>query len=405
MRLKRNVYSLAASARAMALLMLLPTVCQAGGFALNEFSARGNAMGGAVLALPADASTVIYNPAGMTQLPGTKTMVGVTAIAPTADVHAGSGSKTTLQTNVYTPPHAFLTHQLSDTIWLGVGTYTRFGLGTQFGYEWAGATKTYKAELASYSFAANLAFKLTDKLSFAVGPEIIYSSADLRKRPTSTTDMRMIVDGVGIGAQAALHYVFNDQWSAGFVYHATQKQSDSGHVHYTEVIAPPLVLRNQALTIRMDLPASYSLGLAYKPNADWKIEADAVFTQWEDYKKLRYDFENQADVTSLKNWRNTWRFQLGAEYMATDWLALRGGFVWDQDPIRRGYEDYMLPTNDRKIYSLGFGIIDDKLTYDFSLMYLINNDRSMNYNPNLAGATKITNSKAYMAGFSVGYTF
>jgi long-chain fatty acid transport protein len=65
----------------------------------------------------------------------------------------------------------------------------------------------------------------------------------------------------------------------------------------------------------------------------------------------------------------------------------------------------MLPTNDRKIYSLGFGIIDDKLTYDFSLMYLINNARSMDSNPNLAGATKITNSKAYMAGFSIGYTF
>lgn len=401
MRLKRNISHLAASARALALLMLLPTVCHAGGFALNEFSARGNAMGGAVIALPEDASTVIYNPAGMTQLPGTRAMAGFTAIAPTADVRAGSGSKTTLQTNIYTPPHAFLTHQLNDRTWVGVGVYTRFGLGTQYGYEWVGATKTYKAELASYSLAPNIAFKLTDKLSFAIGPEIIYSSADLRKRPTSTTDMRMTVDGVGIGAQAALHYAFNDQWSAGFVYHSTQKQSDSGHVHYTETA----FLQNQALTIRMDLPASYSLGVAYKPNKDWKIETDVVFTQWEDYKKLRYDFEYQADVTSIKNWKNVWRFQLGAEYMATDWLALRGGFVWDQDPIRRGYEDYMLPTNDRKIYSLGFGIIDDKLTYDFSLMYLINNDRSMDSNPNLMGATQITKSRAYMAGFSMGYTF
>lgn len=399
MRLKRNLGHLSASLRALALLMLLPTVCHAGGFALYEMGARANAMGGATIALADDASAVAYNPAGITQLPGTSVMFGATAIAPTADVRTGTGAKTTTQTNIYTPPHAYLVQQLSDTAWLGVGVYTRFGLGTQYGYDWAGATKTYRAELASYSLAPNLALKLTDKLSFAFGPEIIYSSADLRKRPTSTTDMRMYVDGVGVGAQAALHYNFNEEWSAGFVYHSTSKQTDSGHVHYTGIG------RDQALTIKMTLPASYNLGIAYKPNKDWKIEADAIFTQWQDYKKLVYDFEYQADSTSWKSWRNVWRFQLGGEYMATDWLALRAGFVWDQDPIRRGYEDYMLPSNDRKIYSTGFGIIDGNYTYDFSLMYLVNNDRSMDANNNMVGATQITNSRAYMAGFSFGYKF
>lgn len=404
MRLKRKFDHLAASLRAVGLLMLLPTVCHAGGFALNELSARANAMGGATIALADDASAAVYNPAGITQQPGTSVMFGVSAIAPTADLRTGPANETTtLQTNVYTPPHAYLVHQMNDKVWLSAAVYTRFGLGTQYAYEWAGTTKTYRAELASYSFAPNIAVKVTDSLSFAFGPEIIYSSADLRKRPTSTSDMTMLVDGVGFGAQASLHYKFNDEWSAGFVYHSTQKQSDSGHVRYTNASA--LGLRDQALTIKMNLPASYSLGVAYKPNKDWKFEADAVFTQWQDYKKLVYDFEDQADSTSWKHWRNVWRFQFGGEYMATDWLALRAGFVWDQDPIRRGFEDYMLPTNDRKIYSAGFGIIDDNITYDFSLMYLINNDRSMDMNGNLVGATQVTNSRAYMAGFSIGYKF
>ncbi len=401
MLLKRNLCHLAASMRALALLMLLPTVCHAGGFALYEMSARANAMGGATIALADDASAVVYNPAGITQLPGTSLMAGMTAIAPTADVKTGTGAETTLQTNIYTPPHAYLVQQLNDKMWFGVGMYTRFGLGTQYGDDWAGATKIYRAELASYSLAPNIAFKVTDDLSIAFGPEFIYSSADLRKRFTSTATMRMNVDGVGVGAQAAIHYKINDEWSTGFVYHSTQKQSDTGHVHYTNTPGA----HNQAMTINMTLPASYNLGLAYKPNKDWKIEADAIFTQWQDYDKLEYDFEDQADVISEKSWRNVWRFQLGAEYMATDWLALRAGFVWDQDPIRRGYEDYMLPTNDRKIYSTGFGIIDGNYTYDFSVMYLVNNDRSIDANNNIVGATRITNSRAYMAGFSIGYKF
>jgi len=405
MRLKQGICHIEASLRALALLMLLPTVCHAGGFALNEYGARANAMGGAMIALADDASAVAYNPAGITQLLGTNIMVGATAIAPVADVRAGSGAKTTTQANIYTPPHAYLVQQLNDRVWLGLGMFTRFGVGTQYSTTWAGAANIYRAELTTYSFAPNIAIKLTDDLSFAFGPEAIYSEADLRKRAVASlpSDMRILVDGVGFGFQAALHYKLNDQWSAGFNYHSTQHHTDSGHVKYGGLTANQA--HNQALSMEMDLPASYNFGIAYKPNEKWKLEADAVFTQWQDYKTLVYNFEDSNDAVSWKSWRNVWRFQLGGEYMATNWLALRAGFVWDQDPIRKGYEDYMLPTNDRKIYSTGFGIIDDNVTYDFSLMYLVNNDRSIDKNSGIVGATEITKSRAYMAGFSIGYKF
>jgi len=400
MRSNRSVGHVIASLRAFALLMLLPTVCHAGGFALNEYSARANGMGGAMIAIADDASAVAYNPAGITQILGDSMMFGMTAISPTADVQTGSGAKTTTQANIYTPPHAYVVHQINDTAWLGVGVYTRFGVGTQYSVDWAGANKLYRSELSSYSFAPNIALKLTDKLSVAVGPEILYSSADLRQKTTfPNSDVRMFVDGVSFGGQAALHYIFNDEWSAGFVYHTSQRASDKGGVHYTGVS------HNQNLTITLDLPASYNLGVAYKPNADWKIEADAIFTQWQDYKDMRYSFEDNGTTIKPKYWRNVWRFQLGTEYMATKWLALRAGLVWDQDPIRKGYEDYMLPTNDRKIVSTGFGIIDGKYTYDFSLACVINNDRSINANSNILGATHVTQSRAYMAGFSLGYKF
>ena len=38
-------------------------------------------------------------------------------------------------------------------------------------------------------------------------------------------------------------------------------------------------------------------------------------------------------------------------------------------------------------------------------MYLVNNDRTMYDNGNMVGDTQITNSRAYMAGFSIGYKF
>ncbi|OGR35708.1 MAG: hypothetical protein A2051_09520 [Desulfovibrionales bacterium GWA2_65_9] len=390
-------------------LLCLPGVALAGGFALYEYGARANAMGGATIALADDASAVAYNPAGITQMPGTRIMLGATAIAPTADVRAGADSKTTTQANIYTPPHAYLVHQAGERAWLGIGIFSRFGVGTQYGYEWAGRTKVYRSELQTFSLAPNLALKLTDSLSIAFGPELMYSSADLRTRPTSTTDQMINVDGFGFGGQFAVHYKFDDQWSAGFTYHTSQKHTDKGKVKFTE----NALMQDGNIAMSLTLPASYSLGIAYKPNSKWKVEADAIYTQWQDYEKLVYSYEKTiaagtppGDVVRDKNWRNVWRFQLGGEYQALDWLALRAGFVWDQDPVRRGYEDYMLPTSDRKIYSTGFGITQGAFTYDVSLMYLVNNHNTWDANTiNLVGATEISKSRAYMAGFSLGYKF
>lgn len=69
-------------------LVTVPPQAEAAGFGLYEWSNRGNAMGGAIVATQnPDASTVAYNPAAMTRLEGMQTMVGTTMIAPSADVN------------------------------------------------------------------------------------------------------------------------------------------------------------------------------------------------------------------------------------------------------------------------------------------------------------------------------
>jgi long-chain fatty acid transport protein len=390
-------------------LLCLPGAVLAGGFALYEYGARANAMGGAVIAEGADASTVAYNPAAMTQLRGNQIMAGATVIVPVANVKAGAQSEATTVTNYFFPPHAFYVHQASDKAWFGIGVFSRFGVGTQYSEDWPGRFKVYNADLMTYSVNPNLAYKLTDDLSFAFGVEMLYSSADLRKKIGTGTDMQMKVDGLGFGYNLALHYTFNEQFSAGLTYHSSQQHTDNGKTHYAPESA---TIHNAPMTMSLTLPASYSLGVAYRPDDTWKFEADAIYTQWQDYEKLVYSYTSYPglgtprEVTSDKNWRNVWRLQFGGEYKALDWLALRAGFVWDQDPVRKGYEDYMLPSGDRKIYSTGLGITQGPVTYDFSVMYLVNNHNSWNANANnLAGASEISDSRAYMGSFSIGYKF
>jgi len=95
-----------------ALAMLATFACarstHAAGFGLYEASARGNAMGGALVGDTGDASANYFNPANMTDLSGTHTLLGATAIHPVLDITA-NGEKNNLDSGWFAPPHAYVT--------------------------------------------------------------------------------------------------------------------------------------------------------------------------------------------------------------------------------------------------------------------------------------------------------
>ena len=87
---------------------------QAEGFALSDFGARGTALAGGMVARADDPSAVAWNPAGITQLPGTQIMVGMTAIQPSGTVDTvdrfGIDRSTDVDKHTWANPHAYLTH-------------------------------------------------------------------------------------------------------------------------------------------------------------------------------------------------------------------------------------------------------------------------------------------------------
>ena len=91
---------------------------QAEGFALSDFGARGTALAGGMVARADDPSAVAWNPAGITQLPGTQIMVGMTAIQPSGTVDTvdrfGIGRSTDVDKHTWANPHAYLTHQFTS---------------------------------------------------------------------------------------------------------------------------------------------------------------------------------------------------------------------------------------------------------------------------------------------------
>lgn len=62
--------------------MGLPQAAEAEGFAINEWSAEGVAMGGARMFAEGDAANVAYNPASITKVDGEAFKVSATYLSP-----------------------------------------------------------------------------------------------------------------------------------------------------------------------------------------------------------------------------------------------------------------------------------------------------------------------------------
>ncbi|MDR3176187.1 MAG: outer membrane protein transport protein [Desulfovibrio sp.] len=415
------------------LLCLLPatTPAHAEGFALYEYSARGVALGGSLMARKPDPSAVAYNPALLTRLPGVRAMAGMSLIMPGGRMdwreENGREGSSGLRDAIWPVPHVYYTHQINDDWFFGIGEFTRYGLGFEYPHDWPGRFNIYEISMLSASLNPNIAWRATDKLSVAAGIEIVYIYLDLKKRsrvdvPLSygggsfEVDSKITgADGWGVGGNLALHYQFNDQWAVGLQYRSQARVHAFGNVDfsYKGGNAPNGQavydgnFHNGHANAPVVLPDSISGGVSWTPIPDLSVEVGAIWTHWATFDNLNIRLPHPLSTSlSDKNWHNTWRLNVGVEYEATDWLTLRAGYVRDESPMNEAYEDYLVPTDDRNIYSLGLGFHRDAWTVDLAYAFIDPSDR--NYEND--GGTHTIKSRTGMSRtnivtLSVGYKF
>lgn len=424
---------------------LLSSQASAAGFALieNSASGMGNAYAGGS-AIAEDASTVWFNPAGMTRLSGSQIVVAGHIISPTADfsnngssinpaVGGGplSGADDDGGVTAFVPNFYYVT-ELGGDAWFGVGVSVPFGLSTEYDDDWVGRYGATKSEVQTININPSFAFKHSDKLSVGLGLSFQYIDATLESRidsamtcfglvsqatdpataqtqcftnaglvpgeETQDSSQSLKGDDWNWGWNIGLLYELDDKSRLGVAYRSSIDANLDGDVNFTvnptlraviNSFGPPYdaFMTDTGVSAGIELPSSLSVSYYRDVNDTFAVMADVTWTDWSNFDSLVVKFDNLVQPASVtpENWEDSFRFAIGANYKLDDSKVLRFGVAHDQTPIQSPEERTpRIPGDDRTWVSLGFGYqLDANTSVDVGYSHLF------------VGNTKINNTDAF----------
>lgn len=378
-------------------------------------------MGGAFVGQADNPSAVWYNPAGITELDGTRVSVGVLAIYPVMNHENMNGTTDVSERNVFLPVQLFATDKVNDRVSLGLGITSPFGLSTNWPDSSATSNVATLSRVKTIDINPNIAYKINDNLSVAAGIDYMILQATMNKLlPIGNALFRLNGDGTGLGANAGIKYTATEQLNLGLSYRSRIKIKVDGTA---EVSA--LGLSNSAQT-DITLPDLIQCGASYKASDNLTLNADLEYTLWSTYDRLVIQsntihqlgvlFGNpSASDTSIdeKDWKNTWTIRLGGQYQLSDQWKLRAGYVYDQSPVPSDRFDTRVPDADRQGITIGTGYTSGNITIDASYMYLHFKNRTISNSiaGQPSGSAPIASldgtykSVAHLAGITIAYKF
>ncbi len=385
----------------------------AAGFRLPDQDAAAMAMGGAFVAEADNPSAVWYNPAGMTQLDGTRMSAGVIAISPVLKHKTTLGTTEVSERQVHFPFTLFATHRMNDRTTLGFGVTSPFGLST----DWSALSTTSGvatfSRVKSLDFNPNIAYRLNDSLSLGVGIDFFRVQATLEKMLGPSTLFRLDGQGYGWGANAALLYKATDQMNIGFSYRSRAKISVENA--QATVAGVPFTFTNTVKT-EITLPDIMQLGVSYKLSDKTVLNADLEYTLWSTYDRLVMESNTflalsgglTNTATDEKQWKNALAVRIGGQHTLSDQWKVRAGYVYDQTPVPDAHFETRTPDSDRHGFTVGTGYTVGNTTVDFTYLYLMFKKRTIN--DSLAdGTTQVLNgtykSMAHLFGLTAAYKF
>lgn len=401
----------------------------AGGAAASAFqlmeqnaSGLGNAYAGQA-ASAQDASTIFFNPAGMTKIfsnrggwigsSGGRQMVGaLNVIKPSAEFTNTGSTLAPLQTSLggnggdggdwaYVP-NGYLAWQVNPQLFLGVGLGALFGLKTDYDAGWAGRFHALKSDLKTLNVNPSVAWKMSDTLSIGGGVNYQYAKATL-SNSVNYSAAAFAAGGAGAlaavggpGVEGVANVKGDDGawgWNVGVIvdvspatrvgasYRSAVKFRLEGDATFAN--RPALLaggLPDGPVYADLKMPAIASLAVFHRLNPQWDVLADVSWTEWSNIPSLDiFRASGTRLSTTPLNWKDSWRVGVGANFHYSSQWTWRFGVAYDETPVPDADRTPRVPDQDRKWVAVGAQYRWSKqLVFDVGYSHIFIKDASVN---------------------------
>lgn len=406
-------------------------------FGSQSVSAQGTAFANGAEA--DDATTIFYNPAGMSHLKGNHISGGLTLVLPHSTFES-NGSTNFLGASTgnnnggdYAPssvvaPSLYMTHQINDKLTAGLGFFVPYGSKLGYDNNWAGRYSLQSISLKTLDINPSLSFKLNEKSSIGFGVSAQYMSAKLTQAADSKTGAALAVysqtgfapgtavnnfaisgingdgqgrvsgDDWGYGWNIGYMYELSDATRFGLAYRSSVKHKLDGDFTWDfsnitgslNGIPMALIARslhpNSKATVDVETPETISANVFHQLNDKIGLMGDVTWTRNSRMQEIRIQQSTvngvqQGDLVIHQNWRDTYRVSVGMNYQLTDAFMLRAGLGYDQSPVHNDQDRHpALPDSDRTLYSLGANYkLTKNSSIDMAYTYMHFKDAVMDY--------------------------
>jgi long-chain fatty acid transport protein len=358
--------------------------------------AAASASAWCVTARPLDASTVLYNPAGMGLFKGTHILSGINLFIYDMEYEAGEDSVSS-GTGYYFPMHLYVLHTFDRGVSLGFGMYSPYGLGGSFPGDWAGRYIFTEVDQQTIFFNPVVSVDVrkfipkAPEVYLAAGFRLAYGKTTLKQHltfspisvvygdrtiPWATSLLNTLLaanwngqdtlvevdgDGFGTGFNLGLLWRVTKRLSLGLTYQSKIKITNEGRATF---VSPgmdegfsQLFFVDDDISLDFNYPDRLHTGIAYTPIDILTLEFDFWWANWHEYKTLDIDFSNpnNTDISLPQHWDNSYLLGLATEIRPWPVFPIRLGFAYDMTPIPDETVSPTLPDNNRPFIMGGFG--------------------------------------------------
>lgn len=395
-------------------ILLVNGAAYAGGYNLAGVGAKGLAMSGAFRAIADDWSAMYWNPAGLAGQQNSVTLSGkmlypivwltpnVTSNYPGYEGYVNGVKQSTKETG-YLAGGFGVTYGINDKFTAGFSAFSPSALGADWRNLFTGPPygynnnvpypeKGWNSKIAVIDFHPTLAYQATDKLKLGIGIAIQYGDILLESPKLVASgapmpfhqfyvDAVLEGDGLGYGFNLGALYDLTEKISLGLSYRGSVAIAVEGKVKQTLILPTSLGIQaanpSQAAlfgggslvaepTGKADfpIPADAGLGISMKATDQLTLAFDVIWTNWGSVDEIEVEMDGVGPTgspaensTLIMNYEDTYRFNIGFEYLVSEFndFRIRGGYYYDPSPIPDGsLRPTITDIEDKSNISLGF---------------------------------------------------